>query len=204
MTGRDAGKGRVNRDDAEGKEGRDSMSKEGRELFLVAEDPRNLWFGAGVLAGFPARFLVFSAPSATREAAVVAHTKRAGRVGAGDSSEQARGGNGAGCDSRRWPGRSQTMIVVAEVPSSFRASIPGQAPLRGIHDASGMQRVVLCPPPLFASFTEKKKKSHRSNFLHPWRSQAGRIAKKIHCYIMPCDSIGQFGPRDTQIQRHLK
>lgn len=59
MTGRDAGKGRVNRDDAEGREDRDSMSREGRELFLDAEDPRNLWFGTGVLAGFPARFLVF-------------------------------------------------------------------------------------------------------------------------------------------------
>lgn len=54
---------------------------------------------------------------------MVAHTKRSGRVGAGDSSEQAHGGNGAGCDWRRWPGRFQTMIVVAEVQSSFRASI---------------------------------------------------------------------------------
>lgn len=42
MTGRDAGKGRVYRDDAEGREDRDSMmSREGQELFVDAEDPRN-------------------------------------------------------------------------------------------------------------------------------------------------------------------
>lgn len=118
-----------------------------------------LWFEAGVLAGFPALFFVFSAPSATREAAVVAHTKRAGRVGAGDSSEQARGGNGAGCDSRL----TQMARLVPDNDRGGRDAVlfqglhPRQAPLRGIYDASGMQRVVPCPPPLFASFTEKKK-----------------------------------------------
>lgn len=42
MTGRDAGKGWVYQDDAEGREDRDSMmSREGRELFVDPEDRRN-------------------------------------------------------------------------------------------------------------------------------------------------------------------
>lgn len=51
------------RDDVEEREDRDSMmSREGRELFVDSEDLGSLWFGAGVLAGLPARFLRLSCP----------------------------------------------------------------------------------------------------------------------------------------------
>lgn len=81
------------------------MSREGRELFFGPGGPGEpCGLGLGSWQGSRLSFSIFPAPSASREAVVVAHTKRTGRVGAGDSSEQARGGNGAGCDSRRWPG----------------------------------------------------------------------------------------------------
>lgn len=87
---------------------------------------------------------------------MVAHTKRAGRVGAGDSSEQARRGNGAGCDSRRWPGRSQTMIVVAEVRSSFRASTPDKHLCEEFTVLRGCRGWCPALPLLFASLIGKK------------------------------------------------
>lgn len=202
MTGRDAGKGRVNRDDEEG------LNDEQRRAGAFCGrggpvEPSGLRLGSW--QGFRLSFSSFLLlpPPGRRPWWRIQSGLGGWALGTAASKLAEVMALAATRVSRRWPGWFQTMIVVAEMPSSFRASIPDKHLCEEFTMLRGCRG--WCPAlPLSLHLLLKKKKSHQSNFLHPWRFQAGRIAKEIHCYIMLCDSTGQVGPRDMQMRRHLK
>ena len=137
-------------------------------------------FGAGILAGLWARFLV----SAAGEASVLAYTKRARRVGVGDSTEPGLGRVMALRDApSRWPGPASARQWLQQPEMRAQSWALGSLVCKSgaPSDDSAMlgrwTQVPAAPPPpsLLASLSS----------LHPRMiSRGGRNAREIHCYIM--------------------